>query len=270
MMFKCLICSVGLYLGASSLQANDRRFTYSYEPEVNPKGELEFEQWVTLRTQRNDHVGQENYNRFDFREEVEYGVTDNYTASLYLNFKNTSYRVPSTGSDESSFDFEGVSLENRYQLLNPALYPVGLTLYLEPRFSGDEAEIEEKIILGQRYGDWKWALNLGHATEWKDNFHQTEGEIEVSAGVGYDLNSNWNVALEVKHDQAIPEYDAWESAAVFVGPTVSYRNENWWAALSVLPQVYGHNFDGNGDGDRALDLEHHERVQVRLLWGIHF
>jgi len=33
-------------------RADGSRFTYSYEPETTPQGELEFEQWVTLRTQR--------------------------------------------------------------------------------------------------------------------------------------------------------------------------------------------------------------------------
>ncbi len=47
-------------------------------------------------------------------------------------------------------------------VLNPAEHAVGLTLYLEPRYSGDQAEVEEKIILGQRHGNWKWAFNLTH------------------------------------------------------------------------------------------------------------
>ena len=41
-------------------------------------------------------------------------------------------------------------------LLNPAEHPIGLTLYLEPRYAGDEAEVEEKIILGQRVGEVVW------------------------------------------------------------------------------------------------------------------
>ena len=80
-------------------------------------------------------------------------------------------------------------------LLNPADHAVGLTLYLEPRFSGDEAEVEEKIILGQRHGDWKWAFNLTHATEWLDNLHTTEGELEASFGLARDFGKRWSLAL---------------------------------------------------------------------------
>ena len=60
-------------------RADERRFTYSYEPEILPKGGLEFEQWVTLRSQRSKDVNQDNYNLWEFREELEYGVTDNYS-----------------------------------------------------------------------------------------------------------------------------------------------------------------------------------------------
>ena len=255
-------------------QADERRFTYSYEPEVLPEGALEFEQWITLRTQRTKgaEVQQQNYNLWELREELEYGVTDNYSISLYLNMAAESFRDFSTAPpvDRSSFDFKGISLENRYLLLNPANHAVGLTLYLEPRFGGDEAELEEKIILGQRHGDWKWAFNLTHATEWADNFHETEGELEVSLGLAYDFNKKWSLGLEVRDHNELPEYRRWENTALYLGPVVSYRQEKWWAALTIMPQIYGANFGENPDGNSHLELEGHERVNMRLLLGISF
>lgn len=260
-------------LGLATLltaRSDTRRFTYSYEPETLPQGGMEFEQWVTLRTQRNDTVGQENYNLWEIRSEFEYGVSDRYSVSLYLNTSNESFRDPATGQNFSDFRFDGVSIENRYLVLNPAEKPVGLTLYFEPRFSGEEAELEEKIILGQRHGKWKWAVNLTHATEWSDNLHDVEGEVEGSIGIARDLNKNWSIALEARDHNEIPNYDKWENTAVYVGPTVSYRGENWWIALSVLPQVYGANFGENPDGNSSLELEGHERVNVRLIFSISF
>jgi len=55
---------------------------------------------------------------------------------------------------------------------------------------------------------------------------------------------------------------------LFVGPVVSYRQEEWWAALTVLPQIFGANFQGNPGGNSQLELEGHERVNIRLLFGI--
>jgi len=273
-MMKQSIRMMWVALGSSlvlvSSRADERRFTYVYEPETLPAGALEFENWVTLRTQRNKEVGQENYNRWDLRQELEYGVTDRYTVALYLNEKAESYREPDSGQDYSEFEWKGLSLENRYNLLNPAEHAVGLSLYLEGRYSGEEAELEQKIIFGQRHGDWKWALNLEHATEWEDNLHETEGELGLSCGIARDLSANWSVGLEFRNRTLLPDYEDFESSAFFVGPVISYRQEKWWGALTLLPQVYGWNKDGGTDGDPNLDLSDHERLNVRLLLGINF
>src|SRR5262245_55601046 len=85
---------------ASIAHADERRFGYTYEPEVPIKGSLEFEQWVELRTQRNSDVGQDNYNKWQFREELEYGVTDRYSVSAYINTSAESFRDSQTGVDE--------------------------------------------------------------------------------------------------------------------------------------------------------------------------
>lgn len=249
--------------------ADERRFTYSYEPETLPQHALEFEQWITLRTQRNKAVGQDNFNLWEIRSALEYGVTDNYAVELYINSKSTSFRDAS-GIDNSKFDFNGISLENRLMVLNPADHAIGLALYLEPRFSGDEAEIEQKIIFGQRHGQWKWALNFTHATEWAENFHETEGELEASFGISRDVGKHWSVGLELRDHNELPEYRTWENTALFLGPVASYRQEKWWAALTVMPQIYGANFGGNPDGNPHFELEGHEKVNIRLIFGISF
>jgi hypothetical protein len=204
------------------------------------------------------------------RQELEYGVSDRYAVSLYLNERATSFKNPGTGASESGFDWKGVSLENRYNLLNPAEHMVGLTLYLEGTYSEEEAELEEKVILGQRYGDWKWAFNLIHGTDWEDNLSKVEGEFGASFGLAYDLGKHWSVGFEVRTETLAPDYNELESTAVFLGPVVSYRQDKWWAALTVMPQIYGWNKDGSQDGNPHLELADHEKLNIRLLFGITF
>jgi Family of unknown function (DUF6662) len=261
-------CTVALSLAGAS--GTERIFTYSYEPETMPKGGMEYEQWVTLRSGRNQAVGQENFNLWELREELEYGVTDNYTLSLYLNESSQSFRDPTTHENFSDFHFDGVSIENKYLVLNPVDHAVGLALYLEPRFAGDEAEVEQKIILGQRHGNWKWALNLTHATEWTDNLHETEGEVELSLGIARQLTPRWSIGIEARDHNELPSYEKWENTAVYVGPVVAYKQEKWWAALTVMPQVFGANFAGNPDLNSHLELEGHERWNTRLVVGFSF
>jgi hypothetical protein len=265
----CTAAAASAWLMATA-HATERSFTYTYEPETMPKGGLEYEQWVTLQAGKDSQVGQENYNKWLFRNELEYGLTDNYTLSLYLNYSVASYSDPTSGQHFSDLSFDGVSLENKYLLLNPAEHAVGLALYLEPSISGSTAELEEKIILGQRHGQWKWAVNLSQATEWGDDFRQTEGELELSLGLTHELGKRWSLGLEALDNNEIPGYSTWENTAVYVGPVLSYREEKWWAALTVMPQVYGANFGGNPDGNPHLDLEGHERWYVRLIAGIGF
>lgn len=264
-----LVLAAGVW-EAPRMRADERRFTFVYEPETLPAGALEFENWVTLRAGRNETVGQENYNRWDLRQELEYGISDRYTMALYLNETAQSYQDPPMGTEESEFAFKGVSLENRFNVLNPAAHPVGLTLYLEGRYAGDEAEVEEKLILGQRHGPWKWAINLEHATEWEDHLEEVEGEWGASLGVAYDLNPNWSVGLEFRSRTLLPAYEDVASTALFLGPVVSFHQEQWWAALSVLPQLHGWNRGGDPDGDPRLDLAENERLHVRLLIGVNF
>ena len=254
---------------SADARADERRFTYVYEPETLPAGAMEFENWVTLRAGRGAGVGQENFNRWDLRQELEYGVTDRYTLAIYMNEKSESYKLPGTGEGVSEFEWKGLSIENRYNVLNPAEHPVGLTLYLEGRYSGEEAEIEQKLIFGKRYGDWKWALNLEHATEWEDNLDEVEGEFGASLGVARDLSKNWSLGIEARNQTLAPEYDRMESSAFFIGPVIGYHQEKWWTALTVMPQVYGWD-DVETDGDDDLSLDSFEKWNVRLLVGINF
>src|SRR6266850_1684975 len=257
-------------LACMPVSGNERYFTYTYEPETMPQGAFEAEQWVTLRAGRNQAVGQEDFNRWEFRHELEYGVTDNYTVSLYLNESLQNFHNPDSDRNVSHFQFDGVSVENRYLVLNPADHAVGLSLYLEPRLADGEAELEEKIILGQRHGDWKWALNLSHATEWSEDFHATEGEVEVSLGITRHLTPRWSVGIEARDHNELPEYAKWENTALYVGPVVTYQREKWWATLTVMPQVFGANFDGDPDRNANLELQGHERWNARLIVGISF
>jgi len=257
-------------LGLLSASATERYFTYSYEPETMPKGGLEYEQWVTLRAGRNHTVGQENFNLWEFRHELEYGVTDNYTVSLYLNESLANFRQSTSGRTISHFGFDGVSLENRYLVLNPANHVAGLALYVEPRYAGARAELEQKIILGQRHGDWKWVVNLTHATDCTRDFHSTEGEVEVSFGLARHLSPRLSVGIEARDHNELPDYRRWENTAFYLGPVLAYQREKWWATLTVMPQVLGANFSDNVDRNHHLELQGHERWNMRLIAGFSF
>src|SRR5437867_3970560 len=73
--------AVSPFWSAPTVRADERRFTYVYEATTVPKGDLEFEQWFSWqRPTREDH----DFDRLEFRHELEYGLTDRLQVSLYL------------------------------------------------------------------------------------------------------------------------------------------------------------------------------------------
>ncbi len=251
--------------------ASERRFTYTYEPETMVQGAHEFEQWITFRGPRNAAVGQKNFSRWDFREELEFGVNDNYTLALVWDEKVERFKDPSTGREQRESAFEGFGLENKVMIWDPADHSVGLSLYFEPQVSDEKFELEGKIILGQRIGkDWKWALNITHAAEWTEDFNKVEGELEFTTGLTKELNKNWSLGVEFRNHNELPEYEKWENTAFFLGPVMTYRRENWWITLTALAQVYGKNYGEDLDGKSNFELQAHEYANVRCIIGIEF
>ncbi len=267
MNYKLLLPTIFL---AITTFADNRLFTYTYEPETESRGDWESEQAITSRIGRNAAVGQKNFQQWEFGTEIEHGFTDRYTASLNIYDTYQHFIDSANGQRVNDNRWTGISVENRYLVFDPRDHGIGLTLYLEPTYDGKNAELEQKIILGQRFGNWKWALNLTHAAEWQNDFRNREGELEISAGLARQINHRWSLALEIRDHNELPDYRAWENTALYLGPTLSYHRQKWWSALSVLPQIYGANFLGNPAANHHLELEGHERLNVRLLFGFSF
>src|SRR5574340_513866 len=76
-----------------NIRADEKKFARSYTSYTLPSKALEFEFWQTARIDK----GAGNYYRWQPRFEVEYGVTDRLTASMYLNFnevKSSGNNIP--------------------------------------------------------------------------------------------------------------------------------------------------------------------------------
>ena len=208
---------------------------------------------------------------WDFREELEYGITDRATVAGYLNFRSTHSEGVTGLADEDGFEFEGISTELKYLVLNPNTKALGVLLYGEATYNGDEFELEEKLVLQRNLGEkWVTAFNVTLEEEWAFTPAATDEELtlELTAGVAYKINSHWSVGIEGRnHREFTPGLDFrnQEHSAWFVGPNVHYGRDNWWATLTVLPQVHGSPETRNG-----LQLDHHEKIEVRLLVGVNF
>lgn len=261
----CLSAAAAATAVAQPAAATERRFTYTYQSATLNAGQRELEPWTTFR------MGRDNfYNRVDNRVEVEFGVTDRLQTSWYLNLSGVTERSPNPNAlgnytRQSSVEHGGVSWELKYKLLDPVADPLGMAVYFEATAGPAEAELEGKLIFDKQIGKLLLALNLFGEQEWEfDPSTEQELSLEATGGIAYFLTPAFTLGLEFWNHNIIGHGDKdWESSALFAGPAVSYAWQTWWATLTVMPQL--HNLKGTG----PLELEDHEKVNARLIFGTH-
>ncbi len=251
---------------ASAARADDKKFTYSYEAKTLPQGTWEFEQWATVQTGKEAGT----WNTLQLRDEIEYGFSDRFNGSVYLN---TTYQgntgVPGF-ENERSFGFESMSVELKYKVSDPAVDPLGFLLYFEPAFSNDSYELEGKLVFSKDVGPWTFAYNFISEAELNRaddpaRSPQWSWELELfqTAGVSYSFSPQFSVGGEF-YDVARYDFLTRESTrADYVGPVVHFSSGSWWATLTVLHQVtFGRGYEFS-DPDNT-------KWQIRLVIGISF
>lgn len=195
--------AIVLALATFHARASEQLFPETYLSETLPKGGLEGEESVTYR----DGKSQGIYNLLQTRTEAEYGVTDRWMASLYVNtysvkaYNNNSdaSRVDYTSSggdgDEitgggpgtfgayvpstSTFpipaahyaktDFDSASFETIYNFLSPYADGIGLSGYFEYTYGNHSQEIELKGLLQKNLRDDAVILAANLAVELERN-----------------------------------------------------------------------------------------------------
>jgi hypothetical protein len=251
-------------LSTSSL-ANRRRFTYTYETGVLPKGVLELEIWNTLRTDKNKF-----FRGIDHRAELELGLGGSFQTSLYLNMSSTSTYDPTTGIVTGS-EFS-ISNEWKYSISDPVADVLGSALYGEWTLKPDEVELEGKLLLDKQLGSLLIAANAIYEHESLAVGDESENIFETTLGLTYLVDENFTIGLEARYHSVSGEEEGATTeeeskSAIFLGPTISYSSEKWWAAFSIMPQIgLGDNKTGTSS---PLELEEHEKVEARLLFAVH-
>ena len=262
-LFLGVITAAAVAAAVSPVGATSRRFTYAYESLVLNKGDFEYEIWTTVRDEREDY-----YRRFDQRMEFEVGLSHRLQTAFYLNFTAIAQDV-APDDRESEFEWGGVSNEWKYKLLDPVADPVGMALYFEWGIAPTEAELEFKLILDKRMGNFLTAFNAVIEPEWEYGPEETEREtnVEFDLGAAYFLSPAFSLGAEVRnHNEWVPD-EGHEHSALFLGPVVSYAPEGWWATLTILPQIA--KLKGSeADADNDLVLSEHEKLEVRLIFGV--
>lgn len=265
---------------------DENMFGYVYGSETLPKGGLELYQWVTRR----DDKGQGTYRAYDFNTELEYGFTDRFQGSVYLNAR--SHKIAGSapvedGSpeypDRDSAGFDGIKASFKYSLLSPYKDDFGLALYVEPGYSKINSvsgrpqngkSLELKVITQKNFMDDQliWAFNLSPEFEWNhfkdDGSNEKELEVEASTGLSYRFAPHWSAGIEGRYSAVYPNFNGRETWALFAGPNIHYGGKHWWWTATWFPQIKG----GPTDPTRSsyLQLDENEKTEYRLKVGYEF
>jgi hypothetical protein len=238
---------------------SERHFTYTYESAVLAPGELEIEPWTTLRAGRDDY-----YQRYDLRLEFELGVVEALQTALYWNFTSVAADVDDGAGNtvrETVTEFAGVSNEWKLRLSDAIADPIGSALYLEGTAAPAEAEIEAKVIVDKRFGDFLVAFNAVAEYEWEfEAPGETEKKLVLAPvlGAGYFVTPQFVAGIELRAHADFAGGTDYEHTAIFAGPALAYAGGGWWTAFTLLPQI-----------PADPELESHERLEARLLLGFH-
>jgi hypothetical protein len=242
-----------LICAAAPAQAGERRFTYVYEATTLPKGTLELETWVTWKTR--NASGGINDDTFDFRHEIEYGVTDRFQLALYL----PDWTLKDDEKHNWHSRFKDVGVEAVYNLTNPTTDWLGSALYGEVKIGDRYLVLEGKLLLQKNFGPWIVAYNAIVEAEFEGaHLDEETGEFKQTAGISYQVNPSFTVGAELLHEIAYPEwtYGNRSDQALYVGPNASLRFGNFFVTATVLAQV--------------SDIEDEPDVQTRMICGFHF
>jgi hypothetical protein len=230
--------AVVILLGVGAARADRRGYVWTYEYMTMPKGTWEIEYYLTTKVK--DVHDFEKKNTWEHQVEFEYGLTDRWDIAIYQRWQHTNTE------SSSKFEYTGTKLRTRYRIGEKGMYPLDTLLYLEyiiPDGSDAPDILEGKLVLAKDIGKFNLAYNQIVKAGINNN---GETEHEYAAGLNYEFRPSWKAGLESTGNFTEDKY--------YLGPTVSWAGEKYWAGLGAL----------GGLNDRSDDL------RTRLIVGIRF
>lgn len=282
---------------ASPTHADENLFGYIKGAETLPEGSWELYQVITRRAGK----GLGEYNALDTRTEIEYGITNRFTASAELqgtsiHSKGLQVSAYIPKDNDSGFHLSGVEAAMKYNILSPAKDDFGLAPYFSlsyswiDKHSGQRKDTAsaETILLLQKYffeGELIWVGNFGMEStfakrhplyglaadvEWPTH-PETEIELISGTGLSYRILPNWYLGGELLHEVEFETEVGQERWSLFAGPSLHYGSEKWWGTFTWFPQVRGGGFeDIAGQDNKKLHLIEKTKHELRLKVGFNF
>jgi len=306
--WRVALASAGLLAGlCAHASADEPLFGFVYTTDLLPKGSYEVEQWLTTRYEK-AHGG---FSLFENRTEVSYGLTDSLQVSGYLIYDWTqahhnapdgttvapeqfSDYFPGPDDNFNKWKFIGVAGEVIWRVMSPYTDPVGLAFYFEPTLGNRFQEFEVRGIVQKNWLDDRLVLaaNLTWAPEIRylpPNPYADPGSVEASrnvnietdlnlgAGLSYRFAPNWSVGWEVQNEREVNGWavfarSQWMGNAYYMGPTIHYADQHFFATLTAWEQMpWANNYMDSSVIYKGRDYDvDFEKYRARLKIGYYF
>lgn len=235
-MKKILIFALLVIFALPAISNADRRkyvWTYQYLTMSEGETELEFYQTTKLKPEgENDE--------WEYRFEVETGLTDRWDFSVYQIFKQV---------DGNSLSWDAVQLRTRYRFGEIDQYFMDPLLYFEYQRKldfGEPNKFEAKLILAKSKGQLNYSLNPLYEAFFGPG---TKHEIGLDAGISWEFSPRFVAGFESITRRVLEDDQETKS---YFGPTISVASGHWWYTMGAA----------FGLGDNTDD------ARVRFLMGV--
>jgi hypothetical protein len=222
----------------------EQPFITLHTTELEEPGSLELENWFFFRS---GHAG-EAFAEFENRNELEYGISENWQGSLYvLNTEWTRVRAHTPQGPAQAVTDVSVAGELIWRALDTDTAPFGLAFYLEPQIGTQARSVETKILLQKNFfaGRLRTVINLIAQDEWE---HEPTGgfeegsEFEFLAGLAWQVAPSWSLALEFGNEHEFAGELLGTNArpvsnSFYLGPTIQYSADPLEITLGVQTQL---------------------------------
>ena len=233
-----LVIGGAVMLAPSLANANPRPLPFTYTYPTLPKGEFEIEQYVDFTPVKalSTSTGKPTfYGATQLQTEFEIGITDRLELGLYATI------VPRPGDSVQQTpvlpEGNGAKERLRLRVAEEGQWPVDLGFYFELTENEREIEIEPKIILARRIGDFHLHVNL---TAEFEAYYNGERELvfDPSAGVTWQVtpafHPGWEYWMRVEHpiDAAADELGGFNRGPIhYTGPAMMFNfGRIWWSS----------------------------------------
>lgn len=252
-LLSCCILAIAHAALDTSAVADTRRFTYLRDVNVHTPGSIEYEHWTTVKW---DKPGAKGYWRLDFREELEFGITDNFQLAVYVADWRVKHDSNAAGTE---LQYRDTALELKWNLSDPTTDALGVGLYAETKFGPEKLAVEGKLLLQKNLDKLQLLYNLTVESEWEEEHYvEAKGKVKNQFGASWQLSERFFAGAELLVNTTLPSWRSSDATTnVYLGPALSYHGDGWFIAATL-------EFLMNRDSSNS------ERYQFRTIVGFDF